>query len=81
MFANNLNVKSAAIFIHFDDLHIKSSYRYKVILIAYRKTAVPPLLTHFDGLVQKRRNSIANALELHVSCIKPSIWYTIKSLI
>ena len=35
---------------------------------------------HFDGLVQERHNSIANALELHLSCTNPyisacSIWY------
>ena len=30
---------------------------------------------HYDinGLVQERRNSIANALELRLSCTKPSI--------
>ena len=28
---------------------------------------------HIDGLVQERRNSIANALELHFSCTNPSI--------
>ena len=28
---------------------------------------------HFDGLMQDRRNSIANALELRLSSIKPSI--------
>ena len=28
------------------------------------------------GLVQERRNSIANALELCLSCTKPSIWWT-----
>ena len=27
----------------------------------------------FDGLVQERRNSIANALELRLSCINPAI--------
>ena len=27
-----------------------------------------------DGLVQERRSSIANALELHLSCTNPSIW-------
>ena len=27
-----------------------------------------------DGLVQERRNSIANALELHLSCTDPSRW-------
>ena len=31
---------------------------------------------HYDGLVQERRNSIANALELHLSCTTPSIWGT-----
>ena len=29
---------------------------------------------HLDGLVQERRNSIANALKLLLSCTKPSIW-------
>ena len=28
---------------------------------------------HIDGLVQERCNSIANAMELHLSCINPSI--------
>ena len=28
---------------------------------------------HIDGLVQERRNSIANALELRLSCTNPSI--------
>ena len=29
---------------------------------------------HIDGLVQERRNSIANAVELRLSCINPSIY-------
>ena len=29
---------------------------------------------HFNGLVQERRNSIANALELRLSCANPSIY-------
>ena len=29
---------------------------------------------YIDGLVQERRNSIANALELRLSCNNPSIW-------
>ena len=29
---------------------------------------------YVDGLVQERRNSIANAVELRLSCINPSIW-------
>ena len=30
-------------------------------------------IVHIDGLVQERRNSIANALELRLSCTDPSI--------
>ena len=30
---------------------------------------------HIDGLVQERRNSIANALELRLSCTNPLIWW------
>ena len=29
---------------------------------------------HIDGSMQERHNSIANALELHLSCINPSIY-------
>ena len=31
---------------------------------------------HFDGLVQERHNSIANKLELCLSCTNPSIWWS-----
>ena len=30
-----------------------------------------------DGLMQEKRNSIANALELRLSCTNPSIWAAI----
>ena len=30
---------------------------------------------HIDGLVQERRNSSANTLELRLSCTNPSIWH------
>ena len=30
---------------------------------------------YLDGLVQERRNSIANAIELRLSCTNLSIWY------
>ena len=33
-----------------------------------------PLKGKIDGLMQKRRNSIANALELRLFGIKPSRW-------
>ena len=32
---------------------------------------LPNIVHHIDGLVQDRRNSIANTLELHLSCTKP----------
>ena len=37
---------------------------------------LPPQDTylHIDGLVQERRNSIANALELRLYCTNPSLW-------
>ena len=31
-------------------------------------------LHYVDGLMQKRRNSIANVLKLHLFCIKPLIY-------
>ena len=45
-------------------------------------------ILHINGLVQERCNSIANALELHLSCTNPSIcshiwaakWSTLKCL-
>ena len=32
------------------------------------------LMPYIDGLMQERCNSIANALELRLSCTNPSIW-------
>ena len=32
---------------------------------------------HIDGLVQKRRNTSALAMEFHLFCIKPSIYNVI----
>ena len=34
-------------------------------------------ILHFDGLVQERCNSTVLAMELCLSCINPSIWYTV----
>ena len=36
-------------------------------------------LKDIDGLVQERHNSIANALELRLSCTNPSIWLLIRA--
>ena len=41
---------------------------------------VVPRLAYVDGLVQKRRNSIANALELRLSCTNPSVFNKEKGL-
>ena len=35
----------------------------------------PDYKLNLNGLVQERHNSIANALELHLSCTNPSIWW------
>ena len=40
------------------------------------KTPFVSSVWHIDGLVQGRRNSIANALELRLSYINPSVWFT-----
>ena len=38
-------------------------------------------LHKIDGLVQERRNSIANALELCLSCTNPSKWWSVLAFI
>ena len=38
----------------------------------WRQICVSRLKFHFDGLVQERHNSTANALELRLSCTNPS---------
>ena len=61
-------------------------YLMTMISMGQCKKDVTPLLTlwsyvfrlldedDIDVLVQERRNSIANALELRLSCTNPSIW-------
>ena len=62
-----------------------SLWSYRGKLIGYKNISVYMRLRHqfflfqkdwqhFDGSVQERRNSIANALELHLSCTNPSIY-------
>ena len=50
------------------------SIGYAMKLMGYWKKDVTPLLItgEIDGLVQERRNSIANAPELRLSCTNPS---------
>ena len=42
------------------------------MIIAYDDHVVFDHRGQVNGLVQERRNSIANALELHLSCTNPS---------
>ena len=39
----------------------------------FPETYISSVLCHINGLVQERRNSIANAQKLRLSCTKPSI--------
>ena len=42
-----------------------------VIYVFHQEKMVSLAPLHIDGLVQERRNSIANALELRLSCTNP----------
>ena len=44
--------------------------KYEVISVMWKSTSAD----YIDGSVQERCNSIANTLELHLSCTNPSIW-------
>ena len=65
-------VNRNALFIQFASL-----YDYMYILHICGSLVTPDTVNipqpNIDGLMQKRRNSIANALELRPFCIKPSI--------
>ena len=50
--------------------HTLHHIRHDQLLIFFVVTS----LQHIGGLMQEKRNSIANALELRLSCTKPSIW-------
>ena len=44
--------------------------------ILCKNSLVSLVTSEFNGLVQERCNSIASAMELHLSCINPLIWVT-----
>ena len=52
-----------------------------LISISIRSLSTYLLNYHIDGLVQERRNSIATALELRLSCTNPSTWDSIKLIV
>ena len=54
-------------------LNISSAKWQSFCLILNVLNPVVILNLYFDGLVQERRNSIANALELRLSCTNPSV--------
>ena len=64
-------VEPPADFPHKGSLPVDSPHKGSVIV------KVRPWHDLIDGLVQERRNSSANALELRLSCTNPSSWFTI----
>ena len=54
-------------------------YRYLWCQWLTPETMLLVIVYQFDGLVQERRNSIANALELRLSCTNPSNWYVLTT--
>ena len=66
------------IFTSWQSSQLQAHYLYDVTLLSsWRNNASKGhdnVYEYFDGLVQERRNSIANALELRLSCTNPSIW-------
>ena len=50
-------------------------FRWNLFRVGYKWTLVAQDSQHYiNGLVQERRNSITNALELRLSCTNPSLW-------
>ena len=54
-----------------DPLDLPQSCTKPLLLFKFTSSAC------INGLMQKRRNSSANALELHLFSIEPSIWHNI----
>ena len=54
---------------HWSYCSLPLSYRYGMTMASTEYKS-----DYIDSLMQKRRNSIANVLELGLFCIKPSIW-------
>ena len=53
---------------------LNEEYQISMLFIQHRWHNGTVYQEYIDGLVQGRRNSIANALELHLSCTKPSLY-------
>ena len=57
-----------------DDITSLSGEYFWRKMAAVQRNAMVFIRNNIDGLVQERRNSIASALELRLSCIGPSIY-------
>ena len=62
----------------------QASHKHFIFILSYCQDWCQKRITHhdIDGLVQERQNSIANTLELSLSCTNPSMcdarWYNPK---
>ena len=77
--------KNTAIYTDFAGDFILVTYRIlgaeAYILPLPNPITIGSIWLYLDGLVQERRNSIANALEFHFSCNKPSIRTGVTSFV
>ena len=58
---------------HFSELDIQIKIVTRLSYIDEKNSSSGRVTWHFNGLMQERCNSIADALELRLSCIDPSI--------
>ena len=65
--------------IHTEKAQVVESFHHGRQRLKLSHTVNTIATDNFDGLVQERRNSIANALELHLSCTKPSTFGCISN--
>ena len=63
--------QNAHVLCHIKDTQVKNYYSH---VMKYHNYTLYTHILHIDGLVQERRSSIANALQLRLSCTNPSIW-------
>ena len=75
-----LNSSTFSVKLHLNTLH-RIGDHFVYVPSQWETTLQCNIVFHWlDGLVQERRNSIANALELHLSCTNPLKWSPQNSL-
>ena len=71
------NSNALAMELHLNGMN-HAAINHTIVLLAFTVTKLNKNIsfswTYIDGLVQERRNSIANAMELRLSCTNLSIW-------